>query len=219
MPLGDSFVRFMNSSYERFNGPRELKLKSSLNSRISELSFRIFDASVKTGIDLWSAPDGDPTVAELANDVVGYISRIDHNIAADVMSDAEIAGAKNWARSLRFFTMHMCPQQSITMQPTFDGCGIVDRCEGDMLIGTTLWELKNVERDFRLADLKQLLTYCALNYASQQYLIESVGVVNARQGVCFRISLTSLALMAAAMSESELLGEIVRYITMDAPSR
>jgi hypothetical protein len=209
----------MNSSYERFNVPREFKLQASLNSRISELSFLLFGAAARMEFDFWEAPFDDPTVVQLANDVVNYISGIDPNIAPEVMSDAEIMEAKYWARSLRFFALHTCPQQPILMQPNFHGCGIVDPCEGDLLIGTTLWELKNVERDFRLADIKQLLTYSALNQASQQYVIESVGLVNARQGLCFKIRLSSLASMASAMSESELLGEIVRYITMDAPSR
>lgn len=219
MPLGDSFVRFMNSSLVRFNIPRESELKPSRNSLISELSFRLFGAAITTGFDYWHAPIEDPILGGMVHEVVDYISRLDPKITIAVMSDAEIVEAKHWARSLRFFLINMCPGQSISIQPRFYGCGIIDQCEGDMLIGTTLWELKNVERDFRLADLKQLLTYCALNYASQQYQIESVGLVNARQGLCFTINLTSLAVMASAMSESELLGEIVRYITMDAPSR
>jgi hypothetical protein len=219
MPLGDSFVRFMNSSYDRFNIPRESLLKSNRNSLVSELSFRLFNASVELGFDFFAAAPGNALIKSLTEKVEQYIARLDPRVIISPMTAEEIVEAKYWARSLKFFTINVCAGKNILIEPKFYGCGIIDQCEGDILIGKTLWELKNVERDFRIADVRQLLTYCALNYASEQYQIESVGLVNARLGICFQINLTSLSTMAAAMSESELLGAIVRYITMDAPSR
>lgn len=219
MPMGDSFVRLINSSRERYSPPIVSRSKPDRNALISELSFRLFEYSVKSGKNIYEVDIKESFVSELAHDVVNYVSRLDKNIATGGMVVAEIIEAKSWAESLHLFTLRACPSQKIVTRPRFQGCGIVDICEGDLLVGTTLWELKNVERDFRLADIKQLLTYCALNYASQQYPIESIGLVNARQGVWFRTGIESLAVMASAMSESELLGEVVRYITVDGPSR
>jgi hypothetical protein len=219
MPLGDSFVRFMNSSLERFDVPVNPPKKGSRNSLISELSFRLYENYILVGEDLFSSRVNSPKVLQFADEVIRYISKMDRNLSAVDMSDVEIAEAKLWARALHRFEKYVCPGQRVIARPAFEGCGIIDPCSGDLLIGTTLWELKNVERDFRLADLRQLLAYCALNYASQQFDIKEVGLVNARHGVYFQVSLTSLALMSSAMTEGELLGEIVRYVTADAPSR
>lgn len=219
MPMGDSFVRFMNASLVRFNVPCDPVSKSNRNSLISELSFRLYKSKIEDGKKVLRKDEIYSNLKELSTDVVNYIKLLERSNSVPTMNAKEISEAKLWAHRLSAFSAHMCPGQSILMQPKFDGCGIVDRCEGDILIGKTLWELKNVERDFRLADIKQLLTYCSLNYASKQYTIESVGLVNSRLGVCFETKIESLAAMAAAMSESELLGEIVNYITMDGPSK
>jgi hypothetical protein len=219
MPLGDSFVRFMNSSLERFNMPVDSSKKGNRNSLISELSFRLYEHYILSKENLFNTPVNNPKLLELANEVIRYIARMDSHLLMEAMNEAEIKESKSWAQGLHLFEKYVCPGQHVAVRPNFNGCGIVEPCSGDLLIGTTLWELKNVERDFRLADLRQLLTYCALNYASQQYSIEKVGLVNARHGVYFQVSLGSLAIMSAAMTEGELLGEIIRYITMDAPSR
>lgn len=219
MPMGDSFVRFINSSRERYGVPCDSHAKPDRNSLISELSFRIYNFGLSNKYDIQEISIHDLAIKSLAEGVVKYISAIEKSIAIAPMTESEITEAKNWSLSLSRFTRHVCPSQKITVQPRFNGCGILDACEGDLLIGTTLWELKNVERDFRLADIKQLLAYCSLNYASQQFPIDSIGLVNAKQGLYFKTKIGPLAAMASAMSESELLGEIVRYITSDTPSR
>ena len=43
---------------------------------------------------------------------------------------------------------------------------------------TLFTKSKTVERAIRSSDIRQLITYAALNYASQQYAIDKIGIFN-----------------------------------------
>lgn len=154
------------------------------------------------------------------DEVLRYISRLERFESFLLnMDQLEIAEAKSLTINLRNIRAYTNPGKSVQTRPRFSRCGIVDNCEGDIIVGTTLYELKNVERDFRIADLRQLLTYCALNHASRQYEIESIGLINARSGLTHRIDLNKFAFSTAGVSSSELFDDIIIYITADFPSR
>ena len=71
--------------------------------------------------------------------------------------------------------------------PPFPGCGIMTNCNGDLLSGTTLIEIKahrdTRKKPFRLEDFRQLLVYLALNYiAGSIYDIRKIHLFNPRMG-------------------------------------
>ena len=85
-------------------------------------------------------------------------------------------------------------EDRVAVSPFFSGCGLLSGCYGDLLIGTTLIEIKGGDRSFRATDIRQLLTYCALNSLSKQYTIDAVGCLNPRKGIYFIIDLETLSL-------------------------
>jgi hypothetical protein len=105
------------------------------------------------------------------------------------------------------------PFDSILIQPMFKGCGILDSCYGDILARKSLCEMKIVDRNLRSADIRQVLAYCALNYRSSQYEIESVTILNPRRGLEFFFVVEELAERASGKNASELFHHITTFLS------
>lgn len=50
--------------------------------------------------------------------------------------------------------------------PRVRGCGVLGACEADLSLGTTLVEVKTVDRNFNSKDIKQVIVYLSLDYLS-----------------------------------------------------
>lgn len=105
------------------------------------------------------------------------------------------------------------PWQTLNPKPFFPGCGWIDDAEGDVLGNHTLFEIKAGERQFRSADIRQLLCYCALGFSAKLYDIDSVCLLNPRSGTFFQDDLETLCQRIAGMSAADVLGEIVNYVS------
>ncbi len=110
----------------------------------------------------------------------------------------------------------------LVIQPSFKGCGILDSCYGDLFMGSTLYEVKCVERNLRSIDIRQVLTYCALNYQSRQFDIDHVCIVNPRRGISFRFGVEALTQKASGKNSAELFHQIgdflMNFETIQRPS-
>jgi hypothetical protein len=135
---------------------------------------------------------------------------LDHRLDEEELREAEGISV-NIARFLEG------RDRALVLRPIFAGCGFVDASEGDMIVGRALYEIKAVDRQFRSGDIRQLLTYAALNHASGQFLFSDVGLLNPRRGIycefdlehlCGEISgrpaLDLLALIASALSSGDI---------------
>lgn len=106
------------------------------------------------------------------------------------------------------------PKKSPVVDPKFDGCGFVDQCFGDILIGKRLVEVKSGERSFSVSDLRQILVYCTLNhYSKTPFNIDSIEIFNPRMGTCFSEKVETVALRLSALNSGELFAEIQRFIS------
>jgi hypothetical protein len=119
-------------------------------------------------------------------------------------------------RLMGFFNGNNFP---IVARPLFKGCGFVDASEGDILTKSTLFEVKTVDRSFRSADLRQLLTYSALNSASREADISAVGLVNPRRGVSCEMQVGELCLDISGRSAENLFAMIVQVFSSGEISR
>jgi len=104
------------------------------------------------------------------------------------------------------------PLELIVIQPRFKGCGILDSCYGDILAKKSLCELKMVDRNLRSADIRQVLAYCALNYRSSQYEINTVTILNPRRGLEFSFGIEKLAEHASGKTATELFHQITTFL-------
>lgn len=219
MPMGEAFMRAVNTNLPSFMEPRG-SLPDTRYSLVSEYSFRVWAEAVGAkGQVQYSLPWPDETRRQLiAGEVSRYIQGLDHR-PVEPMQPHEIQEGHELAQRLHRFLLKKHLGETVIPRPQFPGCGIIDDCVGDCLVGTTLYELKNVERDFRLADLRQVLCYCALNAAADRYRIDAIGLVNARSGGYYTADVTVVSLAAAGAPAADLYSEIAHYISTEAGSR
>jgi hypothetical protein len=109
--------------------------------------------------------------------------------------------------------------QFLIARPLFSGCGFIDASEGDVIREKTIFEVKTVDRAFRSVDVRQLITYAALNYAAPRYVVESVGLFNPRRGIVCELDLESVSEEISGRPAGELLSTIVSSISSGDISR
>lgn len=131
----------------------------------------------------------------------------------------EMEDAREQLRRLRIFFENEAKGAALELSPPFAGCGIIDACEGDIYFDDTLFEIKAGDRNFRSIDLRQILTYAALNYSQSKRKIDSVGLFNPRLGISFCMGLEELCLEVSGHSASHTLSEIIRAISSGEISR
>jgi len=107
----------------------------------------------------------------------------------------------------------------IVLRPQFVGCGYVDASEGDVIFGQTLFEVKTVERPVRSSDIRQTITYAALNAASNKFDLDSVGLFNPRRGQYCMLDLEQVCFEISGLSAQELLTVIIQALSSGEISR
>ena len=105
---------------------------------------------------------------------------------------------------------------TLLINPPLPGCGWVNVAEADILNGSTLYEVKAGDRHFRLTDLRQLLTYCALNFSAKLYEIREIALINPRSGAIIKDDIDHLCKRIAGTSSIKVLGDIVSFISEPA---
>lgn len=214
IPLGDVFVKQLNLCCDRFSPP----IASSLSGQeeravINELSFRLFKGEALGILD-------ETNRINIAKDVIRYISNISSSpskLSSDDMS-VIIAEADNLSKALSSYLQGE-DFKSIIFNPVFAGCGRVDICQGDMFYKNKLVEIKAGGRNFRLLDIKQVITYLTLNFSSKQYDIQHVAFVNPRQGLAFEMSVAGLIESCSGRKPVDIFLEIIDFISFDQNSK
>lgn len=98
--------------------------------------------------------------------------------------------------------------------PQFNGCGIMENCQGDLLYNETLVEIKAGERGLQSSDIKQIITYCALNWLSGKSLnISHIEFYNPRQGILWKSELSDLINSISSLPLEDLFDQIGKYLS------
>jgi hypothetical protein len=101
------------------------------------------------------------------------------------------------------------------LYPNFPGCGILNSCSGDIFKNNTLVEVKAGERSILPADLKQLITYSAMNWlnSGSNYIINKIEVFNPRQGLVWNSDLHAFISTVSNISLEDVFDQICKYLT------
>lgn len=214
LPLADSYVRNLNLAVERFDPPLESKSKPNRHSLINELAFRILESAPQQ--DSYSLRIDEKHLPKVISETLNYISLFPSKEPglSSPPNDEETREAIVLADRLYRFLRCNFRSKPFSFRPTFKGCGILDSCEGDILCGDTLVEVKAGDRTFRVIDLRQVLAYCALNHVSKEHKIDGIAIVNPRHGVASILRLTDIVRGLAACSPTELFDEIIEFLTL-----
>jgi hypothetical protein len=218
--LGEEVVRAINKDLKlEFSRPRPQPQREVRHDLISEISLRWLGARVAAGRLAERSPSAGE-LERLAAEASAFVGRLRGSPvpALPPPSPTEVDEAEALTAVLIKFTSTRAGRQAIVARPPFAGCGLLAACRGDLLIGHTLYEVKAVDGGFVQPDLRQLLTYCALNFAAPRYDIREVGLLNPRQGTFFCSDLEWLVQNLSGRESSELFHEIIDFLSTERVS-
>lgn len=211
-PTLDIFVRRVNKTlYNRWGVPIGSQTPPHRRAYINELSFALFKHLSKNKIKQISEFDTTKNLNKISDSVYNYVTRFNSHhkeLNRNLSRYEHIDILKQTNRLLDFFHK----RKDILINPEFTGCGIIDSCRGDVLVSPTLYEIKAGDRQFRSIDFKQLLTYCSLNFASKQFIINKIGIFNPRTGIFYEDDLVDICLEIGGTHPFDFLSLIIQAV-------
>ena len=220
-PTMEGFVRRLNrGGLEGLFPPMKAEIDPRRRAFLNEVSFSVFCNYVQ------SRPNKGPFQLEEAidnairinsdhkdsrgNDDSDYAPRLTQEESNDI-------GEQVRRLAIRFHAVDK--SAALTCNPQLSGCGIVDACQGDILKDKTLFEIEAGDRPIRSIDLRQIITYLALNHAKPRYDIEHIGLFNPRVGADLEMSVIDLCFAVSGRDVSRLMEEIIRGMSAGDISR
>jgi hypothetical protein len=215
-PTCELFVRWANlSGYERWSRPL-VPQGATRRALTAEVAFALFCRRHQ------KAESGDG-LGEIASALSETVERLAPFASEGLDLESPLSATEQDEIdkiSMRLDLFFRGEEQPRVLRPVFRGCGFIGASEGDVLCADTLYEVKTVDRTYRSSDFRQLLAYCALNAASNQFEFNRVGICNPRRGTSVVVSVEELVFEASGKEISgELLSEIVYAISGPSISR
>jgi hypothetical protein len=221
-PTSELFVRKINSRlYEREFPRMASSVAPARRALVNETAFRFF---VRCGARVFPVlpPDLPPEqIYASMLEARTFVAQLDKANINQIheLNAIEKSESLDQATRLCGFFSRISRGKTITYYPAFRGCGVVDSCQGDVLVGNKLYEVKAGDRNFRSPDIRQLLVYAALDFEAKSSTFEVVGLFNPRSGISVEMQLDDLCFEVSGKASSDLLADIVRAISSGEMSR
>jgi hypothetical protein len=216
-PLADGFWTVENLMVDRIAPPLTPKAPKGMRAVINETAFRAF-CTLHSKPKPIKRSDILAAIDEQLCDSIAYVGRFSSAppfAAEDVDDECRKEAGSLVLRQLYFFP----GVEATTLRPRFSGCGLISACEGDLIEGSCLYEIKAGDRAFRVVDLRQLLTYSALAYAKSSLTFTEIGLFNPRTGVAWRRSLEEVSHALSGLRLSDTLSALVEQFSGASASR
>lgn len=199
-PTLEQLVRWVNSNLLSIGSRIDISGPTDRNSLIAETAFQL--ASYRGQNPLRPAEEAEAEARRLIIQLPRGASAFAQLRPQEWHSATTISQVIT-----NFVSRREAPQYS----PRVPGCGVVDASNADVLAGSELIEVKTVNRQFRGSDYRQVLTYAAMLYASGTE-VESVTLLNPRQGDAITLTLDHIAAGASGQSRVELMQDLVNFM-------
>jgi len=215
VPTSERLIREANRlGYGRFAPPLKTASRPESHGIIAEIAFEILRESYSPLKIKPVSPDQIAIIAKAAYENVRRLAQVSPARLPSPNS-REISEAQQLAKRMEKFFFEKELAIELVFNPRFAGCGVIDDCYGDLLANNTLYEIKTGDRPYRSVDLRQVLVYAALNYASGTYPITRIALLNPRLGTYLRFELDILSDQLSGKAPAELFGDIVHFVSSD----
>ena len=216
-PLADGFWTVENLIVDRIAPPLTPKAPKGVRAVVNETAFRAF-CSLHSKQKPVNRSDVLTAIDEKLAESLVYVGRF--SSAPRLTPEDVDEECRKEAGNLVFRLLHFFHGlEATTLRPRFSGCGLISACEGDVIEGSCLYEIKAGDRAFRVVDLRQLLTYSALAYAKGTLFFKDIGLFNPRTGVAWRKSLEEVSHALSGLRLSDTLSALVEQFSGASASR
>jgi len=217
LPRIDGYLRRINCLCKRYENEISVIASAHRDRRaiVNETGFRLFKA-VCTDKHV-----SDRRVREIAESVRQYVERLSNandGVVREPVVEKEIDEAEAISTSLMVYFKGTSIRE-LLFWPQFPGCGILHATKGDIIHGKRLYEVKAGDRSFRVTDMRQILTYCAMDFAASKYGIEDVVLLNPRRGTHFCTSVDQLVKESSGGSPVDFFSKVIEFLSAETNSR
>lgn len=219
LPGKNRYIRYaVNNDEEIVEPPLESKDSPSTRGLINYIAFKLSVKSLTKEIDYGALEALEQnsqlfqSVFEESKIFIEYFGET-QDITYDVTSE-ELPLIKEIAKRIyRRYIVKIEKGCRFFPDPFFQGCGIIDAANGDLILDNVLIEIKAGKRKFSINDIKQVLVYATLHSLDNNYgNLSSFELYNPREGIRFCDSFTNLCNDLACASPQEIYSEIKRYV-------
>jgi hypothetical protein len=204
-PLADGYWAIENLMVERISPPLPNRAPKGMRSIINEAAFRAF-CIVQSKPRPIGRADVLGAIEDQLPDSISYVGRFSSAPpleSADVDDECRREAGNMVFRLLHFFQ----GQETTVLRPKFSGCGIISACEGDLIKGTCLYEVKAGD------------TYSALAFAKGNLTFTEIGLFNPRTGVAWRRSLEEVSHALSGLRLNDTLNSLMEQFSTVSASR
>lgn len=219
--LTPRFVGLFNEAYEKAlvddNGKPLAGVPIAPETRadiVAEFAFRGAQLLHEGNRNAATFLDHPEIVAEACRRAFNIVRRYEGNKPIEVRPltptelEEGLALAKNYEALYRAFPLNA----EIKFCPQFQGSGFINAAEGDLGIDDTLIEIKTTTRKVSSKDLRQLITYLALDSVDGSPRWSHIGVFNPRRGTLHRAQIDALLLrVSGGKPRVDVLAELVAF--------
>lgn len=182
-------------------------------SIVAELGFLIGAAQIEKQLSNASIREFQIVISECKDNAKLRIAKY-NELAGDEISISESEVEEALEIAHRYELLLGVNPESAKFSPLIPGAGIVDTCEADIAAGECLWEVKAVRRNVAGKDIRQLLVYLALNYASGRNNWTHAGIFNPRKSQLYKFEVEHfIGLLSGGKSAGEVFHEMVTYFS------
>lgn len=204
IPFGDYYIHNLNKSVERFSSKIETESPPEKRALIAEMGFEHFIKSIK---------NNDVEIEKIILETNHRISKIlNDQKEFQTLTETDKTEIEGISKNLHKYFKDKDELQ-ILIRPVFQGCGIINTCEGDLILNDEIIEVKSVDRGIGIADVRQVLVYLSLQYSASEKVSNNIVFVNPRRGVFTKIATSELAILISGRELFDLLGQIVLFIS------
>ena len=211
-PMCERFVRLLNLQAIRFAYAVEAVSEPTSRALIAEVGFEIFARHLEQGAIKHSPPLGEDIEAIEASATNRLFRHASAELERQNLTDTDLQEAKSIAWSLWSYFLTNQPS-SVEIRPQFRGCGIISACEGDIAAEDTLFEVKSVSRGLGVADIRQVITYLALQYSEGKSHFKRVAFINPRRGITVEFDVSEMSNEVSGIDIYDLLDDVVKYVS------
>lgn len=220
--LTPSFVRVFNeahcevlsdlpfSNFARIPIAPEVKV----HDLVAEFAFCAAEVSHSSGLTISALSHDQTKIKETYSKAVGFLKRYESEDDLILLNEVEIdEGFKLAEQYQHFFEYFQLERSEVEFRPKINGAGFLGNCTADLSTGDTLYEIKAISRNLSGRDIRQLLVYLGLWYASDKPQWEFAGFFNPRRALHYRFSVEHLIFhTSGGKTKAEVFDRLLRFL-------
>lgn len=221
--LNPSLVHMINEGYkERLTNIIGLPLnevdkkgKSGDSSVIAEFAFFITKMAVEKGISVKQVFKNETIVKSAMKCAIITVERYESSSKPITTSleNNELEEVLELALNYERFFRQRKGKGAIEFYPKIPGAGFILSCQADISIGSSLFEVKTVNRNIAGKDIRQLIVYLALQAATGERRWRKAGFFNPRRALYQEFDIDNVILrMSGGRPSIEVFQELIDFV-------